>query len=519
MPQKYRKPPPVTTRGVAHSLAARSNQPGASFFASSTSQLTEVEDNRPRTTTQFEIAQAVQAKMQTKPAVSKAPIQMVTDINHDTKNFDTGDPKTSFNVGIGMQAWLDPLDPVVGSATSPNSTWLLGDFTRTFTPPLQQTHLLNHDLGGFGVYENLYPMTAAANKNHYNKVESKVKKALYRADANRQNPGNTPTEEGNGVYYKVQVEGTHDHLGFKQGTKFNCQAFYIDDVANSPRPNQDKLIVGDTITSMPGKDEKPKGYEESPVLPKWSHRQGSAKLKVSSNVPRRREGEATDKTADSLFTIGRSWEDVRRKNVKVGEHLDTTLKDQMALENELALKQRLQKVGYDDGKTGIIFDLDLSTGQKDCEYTFGYRLGYHAGKDEAFREGYRVGLDAIESKYFNLYHRDAWLHDDFKLGFDQGVEDLAIALDADFDTTYQDPPALQNEETQLQILQQEAYATAMNGGINANPYSAQSAHYIAYEEGFNSALQDLVSDLDADLDTTYQDPPALDKKRKRRDKD
>ena len=57
-------------------------------------------------------------------------------------------------------------------------------------------HLLNHDLGGFGVEENLYPITSGANKKHTNNVENHVGDELNNASI----AGN-----GAGVYYSVKV--------------------------------------------------------------------------------------------------------------------------------------------------------------------------------------------------------------------------------------------------------------------------------------------------------------------------
>lgn len=80
-------------------------------------------------------------------------------------------------VGTSMTAHLDPGDERTGTDTSgsdafnnlfqalqnnTNSTWVRG-------------HLLNHDLGGIAHYNNLFPITTAANGEHYHEVEKIIK--------------------------------------------------------------------------------------------------------------------------------------------------------------------------------------------------------------------------------------------------------------------------------------------------------------------------------------------------------
>lgn len=85
--------------------------------------------------------------------------------------------KASGKVATSMHAQLDPADPKAGTDTGgsnafdtlfqaleahTNSTWVRG-------------HLLNHDLGGLAIYNNLFPITTAANGEHYQEVEKNVK--------------------------------------------------------------------------------------------------------------------------------------------------------------------------------------------------------------------------------------------------------------------------------------------------------------------------------------------------------
>ncbi|KAF0224704.1 MAG: hypothetical protein FD176_886 [Rhodospirillaceae bacterium] len=107
--------------------------------------------------------------------------------------------KASGNVATSMHAELDPNDPKAGTDTGgsnafdtlfqalqahTNSTWVRG-------------HLLNHDLGGVALYNNLFPITTAANGEHYQEVEKNVKhwvangcEVTYDVDANHR--GDSP---------------------------------------------------------------------------------------------------------------------------------------------------------------------------------------------------------------------------------------------------------------------------------------------------------------------------------------
>lgn len=108
--------------------------------------------------------------------------------------------KASGKVATSMHAELDPKDPKAGTDTGgsnafntlfqaleahTNSTWVRG-------------HLLNHDLGGLAIYNNLFPITTAANGEHYQEVEKNVKhwvangcKVTYDVDAFQQG-GDSP---------------------------------------------------------------------------------------------------------------------------------------------------------------------------------------------------------------------------------------------------------------------------------------------------------------------------------------
>lgn len=78
-------------------------------------------------------------------------------------------------VGVEMHAQLDPNDPRMGSST-PQSYGLYA--TSGYRGKFVQGHLLNADLGGQGVYENLFPFSSGLNHKHSTCIEDGVKMAL-----------------------------------------------------------------------------------------------------------------------------------------------------------------------------------------------------------------------------------------------------------------------------------------------------------------------------------------------------
>lgn len=106
----------------------------------------------------------------------------------------------NYLVGKKMVASLDPDEVVTGSATTAdNYDWMKG--IRAYYGPagVIRGHLLNHDLGGYGVPENLYPISSMANSEHSDQVEQKVKGALTDSAKGTKTPINytvTVDEEG-----------------------------------------------------------------------------------------------------------------------------------------------------------------------------------------------------------------------------------------------------------------------------------------------------------------------------------
>lgn len=148
----------------------------------------------PRTTTSFP------ARL----SYGTAPLQRATTIQYGPlKNFtyrwgpNPTDQKSG-NVATKMHAELDPNDVKTGTNTT--GTDAFSDLfsalkTHSKTSNWVRAHLLNHDLGGKAVYNNLFPMTTAANGEHKYEVEYPIKhwvaqgcEVTYDVNAHQDNP-------------------------------------------------------------------------------------------------------------------------------------------------------------------------------------------------------------------------------------------------------------------------------------------------------------------------------------------
>lgn len=139
-------------------------------------------------------------------------IQRKTSIEFNTGNLTIDG--VSCTVGSKMSAILDPNDVVTGSLSTEDTTQtdLMRQIYRIDHDSKKGTrdvynmsknkyvkgHLLNHDLGGPGLFFNLFPITNYANSEHKTKVEMPVKSLL--------NEISTITDNGAYVKYDVAVE-------------------------------------------------------------------------------------------------------------------------------------------------------------------------------------------------------------------------------------------------------------------------------------------------------------------------
>jgi hypothetical protein len=144
-------------------------------------------------------------------ALGGGVVQRKTDIKH-TASYITMPAAlggTHHLVGHEMTALLDVNHPVVGTATGVNWTWMQELRKAYPAAGVVRGHLLNHDLGGFGVQNNLYPISTMANADHSANVEQKVKGMMLDKAA-----------ASNRIYYHVAVKETTDHQ--PADALFNC---------------------------------------------------------------------------------------------------------------------------------------------------------------------------------------------------------------------------------------------------------------------------------------------------------
>ncbi|MDR0948729.1 MAG: hypothetical protein LBM69_04340 [Lachnospiraceae bacterium] len=132
-------------------------------------------------------------KMITKPVVQrKTHIEYYPKIydpknNYDIHTFESGVkyilPNVEKLVGDKVIAQLDPSDSRAGTETGPTEQNRLMNWLnkQEQNSSLVKGHLLNHDLGGLGISENLFPITTKANSVHKNVVELPVKELLVQA--------------------------------------------------------------------------------------------------------------------------------------------------------------------------------------------------------------------------------------------------------------------------------------------------------------------------------------------------
>lgn len=105
-----------------------------------------------------------------------APVQMTTSIKYgNLQEIHFGSKKG--HVGTTMSAYLDPQDERTGTDTSSSSAFsgLFNELQANTNSTWVRGHLLNHDLGGIAHFNNLFPITTAANGEHKFEVEYPVK--------------------------------------------------------------------------------------------------------------------------------------------------------------------------------------------------------------------------------------------------------------------------------------------------------------------------------------------------------
>lgn len=160
------------------------------------------------------------------------PVQAKSVVRNSGQSFSWNGQNTI--VGKKMEAWLDPHDPVQGESANINADQTdMMDAIRThygiYGGDLVKGHLLNDNLGGKALNNNLFPITRAANKQHLMTTENYAKDQLW----THQSP----------IWYKIEVSGTPD---ISQHThQFDVQLGYWDMTTDTMAP----AAVHGSITS------------------------------------------------------------------------------------------------------------------------------------------------------------------------------------------------------------------------------------------------------------------------------
>lgn len=141
------------------------------------------------------------------------PIQLATTIEHETDDFSftdaEGDTDTQ-EVGVSMKAHLDPNDEREGTSPGGELDNLMTALGNQYPQHrMIRGHLLNGNLGGLGVFENLFPITNRANRLHETQVENHIKNEI---------------EQGRTIDYNVNVTDAAMSEDDADAT-FHCEAW------------------------------------------------------------------------------------------------------------------------------------------------------------------------------------------------------------------------------------------------------------------------------------------------------
>jgi len=178
--------------------------------------------------------------------------QLESVVKNTTQNlpYPDGSGGTAHQVaGQKMDAYLDPKDPLAGSAPGGGAAYALyGALNAVHAVGFIKGHLLNANLGGPGLPGNLFPITGDANKAHSGIVEEVVKGNFLSL---HEEPGTGAAGEPNRLHYQVDAtwsdSGTGDFLSNPK-SKFDCFAEFVDSADTHVAP----LVAPTSIVSDPG---------------------------------------------------------------------------------------------------------------------------------------------------------------------------------------------------------------------------------------------------------------------------
>lgn len=204
-------------------------------------------DRRSETATQKQLIETIKNSPKAREAAqfkaiihnvpnSKQVAQRATAIKHEAGSVKFGTSQEEQLVGKKMEAQLDAADPVVGTATGTQWTWTRRLRNIFRAAGIVRGHLLNHDLGGHAIPENLYPISTKANSDHSARVEQPVKKLLNEAadDIQKNNSGHLIKDvKTHYVHYSVTV--TEDKADDPTKATFKCSF----GIGTNPKTQQD----------------------------------------------------------------------------------------------------------------------------------------------------------------------------------------------------------------------------------------------------------------------------------------
>lgn len=185
-------------------------------------QRTQITDNRLSAQRQLNTLHAIQSEC-------RAPMQFTTDIDYHTGvlNYWCGGLNWGVQtVGVEMEAYLDPADAKTGSRTAAG----VGIYANGNYPNIVQGHLLNANLGGQAISENLFPITSEMNRAHSTQVEDALKAQFLRINNNR---ANLLGWNNRRLYYHLTVNHAANISPVTlRNTSFNVTAYITDN--NNP---------------------------------------------------------------------------------------------------------------------------------------------------------------------------------------------------------------------------------------------------------------------------------------------
>jgi hypothetical protein len=238
---------------------------------------------------------AIEQRMMESPFVSQQhalPIQLKTMIEYGglrdfTFRWGAGNRYETAPVATSMHAELDPKYPKTGTDTSSSDAFsnLFNQLQARTPTSWVRGHLLNHDLGGIAHYNNLFPITTAANGEHYHEVEKHVKhwvanqcEVTYDVDAQKKDDDGSP----DGVFI-CEAEVVNDPKGKGLAGKkikkailshglHKAQTKRVSSKGEQDVEKYSGVIHGDGNTVL--RDDIKKTQKDS----RWDHKTGSSRI-------------------------------------------------------------------------------------------------------------------------------------------------------------------------------------------------------------------------------------------------